>query len=157
MPAEPRIIKKYPNRRIYDTRQSCYITLNDLKDLIISGEEVCVLDASTGDDITRCILLQIINEQEAGGNPIFTTEVLLRMIRFYGDTMQGALTQFLGRSMETFISQQQHYQEGLQSMFDDSPLVSMTEMAQKNLEIWQEMQNNFLNNLQPVDKYSNKD
>jgi len=157
MPAEPRIIKKYPNRRIYDTRQSCYITLNDLKNLIISGEEVCVLDASSGDDITRCILLQIINEQEAGGNPIFTTEVLLRMIRFYGDTMQGALTQFLGRSMETFISQQQHYQKGLQSMFDDSPLVSMTEMAQKNLEIWQEMQNNFLNNLQPVDKYRNKD
>ncbi len=157
MPAEPRIIKKYPNRRIYDTRQSCYITLNDLKNLIISGEEVCVLDASSGDDITRCILLQIINEQEAGGNPIFTTEVLLRMIRFYGDTMQGALTQFLGRSMETFISQQQHYQKGLQSMFDDSPLVSMTEMAQKNLEIWQEMQNNFLNNLQPVDKYHNKD
>ena len=157
MPAEPRIIKKYPNRRIYDTRQSCYITLNDLKNLIISGEEVCVLDASSGDDITRCILMQIINEQEAGGNPIFTTEVLLRMIRFYGDTMQGALTQFLGRSMETFISQQQHYQKGLQSMFDDSPLVSMTEMAQKNLEIWQEMQNNFLNNLQPVDKYRNKD
>ncbi|HED13828.1 MAG TPA: polyhydroxyalkanoate synthesis repressor PhaR [Gammaproteobacteria bacterium] len=157
MSAEPRIIKKYPNRRIYDTRQSRYITLNDLKDLIISGEEVRVVDASNGDDITRCILLQIINEQEAGGNPIFTTEVLLRMIRFYGDTMQGALTQFLGRSMEAFINQQQHYQQGLQSMFDGNSLLPMTELAQKNLEAWQEMQSSFLSGLQPVNKYHNKD
>jgi len=156
MPATPRIIKKYPNRRIYDTRQSRYITLNDLKNLIISGEEVCVLDASTGDDITRCILLQIINEQEAGGNPIFTTEVLLRMIRFYGDTMQGALTQFLGRSMETFISQQQQYQQGLKSMFDGNTLRSMTEMTQKNLEAWQELQSSFLGGPQPSSKSGNK-
>jgi len=156
MPAEPRIIKKYPNRRIYDTRQSCYITLNDLKNLIISGEEVRVLDASSGDDITRCILLQIINEQEAGGNPIFTTEVLLRMIRFYGDSMQGALSQFLGRSMEVFLNQQQHYQQGMQSMFDGNSLNAMSEMAQKNLDVWQEMQNNFLGTLQPVNKRPNK-
>jgi len=157
MPTATRIIKKYPNRRIYDTQQSRYITLNDLKDLIISGVEVCVIDTSSGDDITRCILLQIINEQEAGGNPIFTTEVLLRMIRYYGDTMQGALTAFLGRSMETFISQQQQYQQGLESIFEGNTLLPMADLAQKNLAAWQEIHNNFMNSLQPADKARHKD
>ena len=88
---EPRIIKKYPNRRLYDTAISSYITLEDVKRLVLEYEKFRVIDAKTKDDITRSILLQIISEEEEQGSPIFTTEVLAHIIRFYGDTLQGMM------------------------------------------------------------------
>ena len=105
-----RTIKKYPNRRLYDTEVSRYITVSDLRQLIVDGEEFGVVDVASGDDITRSVLLQIINEQENGGQPLFTTEILTNLIRFYGGTTQKMFTDYLDRSLSLFVEQQQAYQ-----------------------------------------------
>ena len=94
--AAVRLIKKYPNRRLYDTRTSTYITLADVKQLVLGNEEFQVVDAKSGDDLTRAVLLQIILEEEAGGAPIFTEAALANIIRFYGHAMQG----FMGSCLE---------------------------------------------------------
>ena len=99
MPEQQRLIKKYPNRRLYDTRTSSYITLGDVKQLVLDHVDLQVVDAKTQDDITRSVLLQIILEEEAGGSPIFTEAVLANIIRFYGHTMQG----FFGANLESNI------------------------------------------------------
>ena len=99
MPEQQRLIKKYPNRRLYDTRTSSYITLADVKDLVLGHEHFQVVDAKTGEDLTRSILLQIILEEEAGGSPIFTEQVLSSIIRYYGHTWQG----FFGANLESSI------------------------------------------------------
>ena len=104
--SDPRIIKKYPNRRLYDTTVSSYITLEDVRKLVMSQEEFCVVDARSKEDITRSILLQIILEQEEDGEPIFTQQVLAQIIRFYGDALQGTLTRYLERSFGLFVEQQ---------------------------------------------------
>jgi len=106
-----RTIKKYPNRRLYDTEVSRYITVSDLRQLIVDGEEFGVVDVASGDDITRSVLLQIINEQENGGQPLFTTEILTNLIRFYGGTTQKMFTDYLDRSLSLFVEQQQAYQD----------------------------------------------
>src|SRR5690606_14104134 len=102
-----RIIKKYPNRRLYDTEISSYITLEDVRQLIVDGEAFVVRDARSGNDITRSVLMQIIAEHEEHGQPIFTTELLTQVIRFRGDSMQGHLGSFLERSLQFFLEQQQ--------------------------------------------------
>jgi polyhydroxyalkanoate synthesis repressor PhaR len=99
-----RVVKKYPNRRLYDTNSSTYITLADVKRLVMAGESFVVRDAKTNEDLTRAILLQIILEEEAGGKPIFTEAALGNIIRFYGHAMQG----FMGSCLE----------ENVQSMMD---------------------------------------
>lgn len=142
--SDRRIIKKYPNRRLYDTELSRYITISDLRKLIVEGGEFEVHDANTGEDITRNILLQIINDQESGGKPMFTSDVLTQMIRFYGAGAQDLFAQYLSRSMELFIEQQRGYQNQFREMFEQSPMGRMSELARKNMEIWQEMQNQFL-------------
>lgn len=88
---EKRVIKKYPNRRLYDTATSSYITLSDVKQLVLEQVEIQVIDAKTQDDITRSVLLQIILEEETGGVPMFSYDVLTRIIRFYGNAMQGLM------------------------------------------------------------------
>ena len=90
-----RLIKKYPNRRLYDTKTSSYITLADVKELVLKQETFQVVDAKSGDDLTRPILLQIILEEEAGGVPMFSSEVLSQLIRFYGNAMQGMMGSYL--------------------------------------------------------------
>ena len=90
-----RTIKKYPNRRLYDTELSHYITVSELRQLIVEGEEFIVIDVASGDNITRGVLLQIINEQESSGQPLFTTEILTNLIRFYGGTTQKMFTDYL--------------------------------------------------------------
>lgn len=107
-----RLIKKYPNRRLYDTRTSSHITLADIRQLVISEEPFKVIDAKTGDDLTRSILLQIIQEAESDGEPIFTAEMLKGIIRFYGP-FQGMLGSYLEKSIQTVIDVQT--QAGLQS------------------------------------------
>ena len=139
-----RVIKKYPNRRLYDTEQSRYITLADLQQLVMDGVDFEVKDANTGADLTRTILLQIIAEQESGGKPLFTTEILMRIIRFYGDSVQDALTQYLAQSLSLFDEQQKAFQQQLEGAMRDNPMTSMmTEMTKKNLEIWENVQKNF--------------
>ena len=96
-----RIIKKYPNRRLYDTNTSAYITLAEIKQLVMGNEPFVVRDAKTGEDITRSILLQIILEEEAGGSPMFTAAVLANIIRFYGHAMQGFMGGYLEKNIQT--------------------------------------------------------
>ena len=139
-----RIIKKYPNRRLYDTEQSRYITLADLQQLVMEGHEFQVKDANTDADLTRNILLQIIAEQESGGKPMFTTEILLRIIRFYGDSVQDALTHYLQQSLSLFEDQQKAFQEQLRGAVHDNPMGSwISDMTKRNLEIWQDVQSGF--------------
>jgi polyhydroxyalkanoate synthesis repressor PhaR len=95
-----RVIKKYPNRRLYDTTTSTYITLADIKQLVMKQEAFAVQDAKTGDDLTRSILLQIILEEESMGTPMFTTPVLSNIIRFYGQTMQGFMGGYLEKNIQ---------------------------------------------------------
>lgn len=101
-----RIIKKYPNRRLYDTRTSSYITLSQVKDLVMQQEPFEVRDAKTAEDLTRSILLQIILEEEAGGSPMFTAPVLANLIRFYGNAMQGMLGGYLEKNIQTLVDLQ---------------------------------------------------
>jgi len=106
-----RLIKKYPNRRLYDTRTSAYITLADVKELVLKNERFQVVDAKSGDDLTRSILLQIILEEESTGSPMFTSDVLTQFIRFYGNAMQGMMGSYLERNMQLFNELQKRMQE----------------------------------------------
>ncbi len=101
-----RIIKKYPNRRLYDTRTSSYITLTEIKQLVMDNDPFVVRDAKSGEDLTRSILLQIILEEEAGGSPMFSASVLSNIIRFYGHTMQGFMGGYLEKNMQTLQEMQ---------------------------------------------------
>lgn len=139
-----RVIKKYPNRRLYDTEQSKYITLADLRALIADGVDIEVQDANSGADITRNILLQIINEQESADRPLFTTEILTRMIRFYGGQSQGLFTDYLERTLEMFLDQQQQYQNRFAELIGQSPMETLSDMATRNMEIWSDMQKRML-------------
>jgi polyhydroxyalkanoate synthesis repressor PhaR len=100
--AGPRVLKKYPNRRLYDTQLSSYITLADVKAMVLSAERFEVRDAKTGEDLTRSILLQIILEEETGGVPIFSAPMLSQLIRFYGHAMQGMMGSYLEKNLQTF-------------------------------------------------------
>jgi polyhydroxyalkanoate synthesis repressor PhaR len=101
-----RVIKKYPNRRLYDTDTSSYITLTEIKRLVMDSEVFAVVDAKSGEDITRSILLQIILEEEANGSPMFTASVLANIIRFYGHTMQGMMGGYLEKNMQALMDMQ---------------------------------------------------
>ena len=119
--ASPRIIKKYPNRRLYDTETSTYITLAEVKDLVLGYKDFQVQDAKTGDDLTRAILLQIILEEESGGVPMFSTPMLANIIRYYGHAMQGLMGSYLERSISTFHEAQKRFQDQAQSIYGELP------------------------------------
>src|SRR5690349_23855473 len=121
--ATPRIIKKYPNRRLYDTETSTYITLAEVKELVLGYKEFQVQDAKTGDDLTRSILLQIILEEESGGVPMFSTDMLANIIRYYGHTMQGLMGSYLERSIHAFHEAQKRFQEQAQTIYGEMPKV----------------------------------
>ena len=141
--AAKRIIKKYPNRRLYDTEISKYITLEDVRKLVIEGVDFCVKDVKTEEDLTRSILLQIIAEQEHDGDPLFSTGTLTQLIRVYGNAYQNVFAEYLQRSLEIFSSQQQQFSERMQQTMSTNPLTAMTEMTQRNLRLWQQVQDNF--------------
>jgi polyhydroxyalkanoate synthesis repressor PhaR len=117
----PRIIKKYPNRRLYDTETSTYITLAEVKDLVLQYKEFQVQDAKSGEDLTRSILLQIILEEESGGVPMFSTDMLANIIRYYGHAMQGLMGSYLERSIRAFHEAQKRFQEQAQSVYGELP------------------------------------
>ncbi|MEJ2093878.1 MAG: polyhydroxyalkanoate synthesis repressor PhaR [Gammaproteobacteria bacterium] len=139
--SETRIIKKYPNRRLYDTEDSKYITLEDIKELVMKGIDFSVKDVKTDEDLTRNILLQIIAEQEHHGEPFFSTELLTQIIQSYGDSVQAVAGDFITRSMQLFVEQQKQFQDAISK----DPISAMSDMAEKNMKIWQEMQENFFN------------
>jgi polyhydroxyalkanoate synthesis repressor PhaR len=119
----PRIIKKYPNRRLYDTETSTYITLTEVKALVLGYKEFLVQDAKTGDDLTRAILLQIILEEESGGVPMFSQDMLANIIRYYGHAMQGLMGSYLERSIFAFHEAQKRFQEQAQTIYGELPKV----------------------------------
>jgi polyhydroxyalkanoate synthesis repressor PhaR len=148
-----RIIKKYPNRRLYDTEVSRYITLADIRQLVIRGDDFKIIDKRSGSDITRTILLQVISEQEEGGNPIFKAEVLRHIIRFYGDSMQSAVSSYLELSLEFFCEQQQQFKDRLRRRLGvNNPLLVLREMSQYQVPIWRTVRREFLDNLKRHDK-----
>jgi len=139
---DERIIKKYPNRRLYDTETSKYITVSTVRDMVLSGVQFKVVDTTTKEDITRQILMQIIIEEEAAGIPLFSAEMLSQLIRFYGGTMQGMFTRYLEESFNLFSRQQEELKESAPK----DPMEAFTAMTQKNLEMWGDMQKSFLKN-----------
>ena len=120
MAAQSRLIKKYPNRRLYDTRTSTYITLADVKELVLAHEPFQVVDAKSGDDLTRSILLQIILEEEAGGAPMFSSDLLSQMIRFYGNAMQGMMGTYIENNIRAFTDVQAKLKEQAKSLYGES-------------------------------------
>ena len=143
---DKRVIKKYPNRRLYDTAESKYVTLSDVRELVLGGVAFCVIDKKSGDDITRSILLQIIIEQEEEENvdPMFSTEVLEQMIGFYGRSVQGQAGDFIQNSLSLFQEQQKRFQEQVTGALQNSPMSSgFAEVTQRNMDMWQQMQNTF--------------
>jgi polyhydroxyalkanoate synthesis repressor PhaR len=139
-----RVIKKYPNRRLYDTEKSSYITLSQVHDIIRSNEDFKVVDAETGEDITRSILIQIIIDQENSENPIFTTDMLTKFIRFYDDAAQSLFGEFLEKNMSMFTEQQKKFQQQVVEGLMDSPVTRMMQdVTEHNLHMWQDMQQRF--------------
>jgi polyhydroxyalkanoate synthesis repressor PhaR len=122
--ANSRLIKKYPNRRLYDTQTSAYITLADVKQLVLENEEFRVIDAKSEQDLTRSILLQIILEEEAGGAPLFSSVMLSQIIRFYGHAMQGMMGSYLEKTMGAFVEIQAKMQDQSKAFYDAKGLPS---------------------------------
>ncbi|HJW23808.1 MAG TPA: polyhydroxyalkanoate synthesis repressor PhaR [Rhodocyclaceae bacterium] len=139
MSEQVRLIKKYPNRRLYDTRTSAYITLDDVKELVLKYEPFQVVDAKSGEELTRSILLQIILEEETGGVPLFSCDLLSGFIRFYGNAMQGMLGKYLENNMKTFVDFQQKLQ-------DQSRVLYGGDNSQMQTDFWAQ----FLNLQQPA-------
>jgi polyhydroxyalkanoate synthesis repressor PhaR len=135
-----RLIKKYPNRRLYDTEVSRYITLSDVRGLVMNCTSFKVVDAANDSDITRSILLQIMLEEETGGEPLFSATMLAQIIRFYGGTLQGMFARYLETSLDLFAKQQQEMTQS----WADNPFEAMTRMTQKNVEIWADLQKDFM-------------
>ena len=136
-PGGTRILKKYPNRRLYDTQLSSYITLADVKAMVLAAESFEVRDAKTGEDLTRSILLQIILEEESGGVPIFSAPMLSQIIRFYGHSMQGMMGSYLERNLQTFTEIQARLAEQSKGLLDPNA---------QTPEMWSQ----FLNGQAPV-------
>jgi polyhydroxyalkanoate synthesis repressor PhaR len=133
MESQSRLIKKYPNRRLYDTKTSSYITLADVKQMVLKQEEFRVVDAKSGDDLTRQILLQIILEEESGGVPMFSSDLLSQMIRSYGSAMQGFMGTYLEKNIEAFQQLQKALQDQSQKMYGDNTRASQ--------ELWSQFMN----------------
>jgi len=125
-----RLIKKYPNRRLYDTKTSSYITLADVKQMVLKQEEFQVVDAKSGEDLTRQILLQIILEEESGGVPMFSSNLLSQLIRSYGNAMQGFMGSYLEKNIRAFQDIQKTLQDQSQKMYGDNSRASQELWAQ---------------------------
>ena len=132
-----RILKKYPNRRLYDTQTSSYITLADVKNMVLSGQDFIVRDAKAGEDLTRSILLQIILEEETGGVPMFSSQMLAQIIRFYGHAMQGMMGSYLEKNLQTFTDIQKRLADQSKGLIEPSVM---------NPEMWTQ----FLNGQAPA-------
>lgn len=138
--SEPRTIKKYPNRRLYDTVESRYITLADIRRLVIDRIDFVVMDKKTQEDITRSILLQVIAEQEHGGEPLMSRDFLSQIIRSYGGSMQGMIGSYLEQSLKLFAGQQRDARERIKSVGDAESAEAVNHLAQRNYQRWRSVQ-----------------
>ena len=137
---QPTTIKKYANRRLYNTGTSTYVTLEDLAAMVKSGEDFLVYDAKTGDDITRTVLAQIIFEQEnKAGQNLLPTTFLRQLIRFYGDSMQMVVPRYLEQSIDMLTREQEKYRKQLASTFGANPFAPLEEHVRRNMEMFERM------------------
>ncbi|MBL6689965.1 MAG: polyhydroxyalkanoate synthesis repressor PhaR [Pseudomonadales bacterium] len=135
-----RAFKKYPNRRLYDIEESKYVTVEDIRKIILNGESITVVDSKTGKDLTRTVLMQIISEQEGEGHePILTNRVLEQLIRFYGDAMQSIVGRYIEQSITTFLEHQDRYQRSVRDLTSGDPLKLMRNAMEQNMEFWNRM------------------
>ncbi len=144
-----RIIKKYPNRRLYDTEISSYVTVEDIRQLVVDGEVFEVHDAKTGTDLTRQVLLQIISEREESGQPLLSTQLLSQLIRFYGDQLQGFMGSYLEKSLQTFMDQQAQFRSQLNAMLGQTPIGVLQTVAERNMELFKQFQSTMMAGIQP--------
>lgn len=133
--SDPRIIRKYPNRRLYDTATAQFINTDALRDMVIQGELFRVLDSKTKKDLTRQTLLQVVTEAEEKGDPLLSEEVLRQMIRFYGSVMQSAFRPYLERSIIQFLGHQEKWQRQLDTLFQEGPLGALQDVAKVQGEV----------------------
>jgi polyhydroxyalkanoate synthesis repressor PhaR len=145
--SEPRVIKKYPNRRLYDTVESRYITLADIRRLVVDKIDFVVIDKKTQEDITRSILLQVISDQEHQGEPLMSQDFLSQIIRSYGGTMQSVVGSYLEQSLKLFNSQQQQIRDRVKSMVGVDPIETVAGFAQKNYQRWRSVQDEIFRTL----------
>jgi polyhydroxyalkanoate synthesis repressor PhaR len=144
---EPRVIKKYPNRRLYDTVDSKYITLADIRRLVLERVEFTVIDKKTEEDITRSILLQVIAEQEHEGEPMMSEDFLSQVIRAYGGAMQGFVGNYLEQSLKLFMAQQQQLRDRMRSMVGMEPFGTVSGLAERNLAQWKALQDQMMESM----------
>ena len=143
-----RVIKKYANRRLYDSTGSRHVTLDDIRKMIVSGEKVKIVDDKSGEDLTRAVLLQVISEQEQFGTPVLSTELLEGIIRFYGNPVQEMLTRYLEQSVGTITRQQQAMRAEMTKVMEN-PMAPMAEFTRQNMEQWAKMQASVLSAFSP--------
>ena len=145
-----RLIKKYPNRRLYDTTTSAYITLAEIKALVLQAQPFVVRDAKSNEDLTRSILLQIILEEETGGVPLFSEQMLAQFIRYYGHGMQGFLGTYLEKNMQVFMEMQQRMQDQAQTWSPEAwqQLVSGTPVMQNWMNTYMDQSRSAMQQLQ---------
>jgi polyhydroxyalkanoate synthesis repressor PhaR len=136
---QERLIRKYSNRRLYDSVGSRHVTLEDLRQLIVAGEKIKVVDDKSGEDLTRSVLLQIISEQEQFGSPVLGSELLELIIRFYGRPMQALLSGYLEQAFTTMLRQQETMQSEMAKALQ-TPFAPLSELARKNMELWEQVQ-----------------
>jgi polyhydroxyalkanoate synthesis repressor PhaR len=146
-----RIIKKYPNRRLYDTQTSTYITVHDVKQLVLDGEEFRVVDAKSQEDLTRAVLLQIILDEETAGKPIFSESTLSNIVRFYGHAMQGVMGAYLEKNMQAFLEIHDRMTEQQRTLFGKGKMPgdmlgaeSWTQFMNAQAPVMQNMMSNYL-------------
>ena len=137
---DPRIIRKYPNRRLYDTVESRYVTLADIRRLVVEGVDFVVLDRKTQQDITRSILLQVIAEQEGGAESLMSRDFLSQVIRSYGTGLQDFVKRYLDESLRQFAREQRDFRERFRSAVGVDPVDTVTQLAQKNYQRWKSLQ-----------------
>ena len=145
-----RQIKKYANRRLYDASQSRHVTLEDIREFIVQGDKITVVEDKSGEDITRLILLQVIAEQEQFGTPILSTNLLESIISFYGNGMQEFMSRYLEKSVETFSRQQETLQAQIAKLMANAPLTTMAELTKQNLDYWTRMQESMAATFMPL-------
>jgi polyhydroxyalkanoate synthesis repressor PhaR len=137
--SDTRIIKKYPNRRLYDTEESRYITLADIRRLVLEKVDFVVIDKKSERDITRSILLQVISEQEEAGEPLFSRDFLSQAIRSYG-TMQSLVSSYMEQSLKLFMGQQQQIRDRIKSVVGIDPVGAVTSLTMRNYARWKSVQ-----------------
>lgn len=135
-----RVIKKYANRRLYDATASRHVTLDDIHKLIVQGEQIKVIDDKSGEDITRSVLLQIVADQEHFGRPILSAQLLHSILRFYGTAMEEFTGQYLEKSVEKLLEQQEAMRQQIWKLMSAVPINGVVAAAQRNMEAWTQLQ-----------------